>query len=403
MRPEYKAFHQAIDKIRQDYNKYKDLLKDKRMSHAERLIIQTYVELRNNNYEKIFSYMKSCSPGEEYINAHKFLVMGIACNNITRFKEASENFELAERLFNVELDSHFLFFLYLNWYYLAINTRDKEKASTVIKEVNNITKALTPRFEALKILINFDFCAKNGDIDLATKMNNELKKVEANLYHADMTALTVIRFNFYVASKDYKKAQKEIFKLKSIRKNQLTENFKYMSSLLNFLLHNKPLYLREIETSRSPYLYTQLKVLKSLESHDFRSAEDSWQTLSSQHPDLYQDEFQYQGGNDLFSQCLSKLLLSAKRHRNQSLDEIIPALQKPDMAIDETLDHLFNNQDLKISKEELFEILYKRSPQSVHDDIKLAKAISRHRKKTGKEIVSSRGYFLYKTSSRLTA
>jgi hypothetical protein len=133
-------------------------------------------------------------------------------------------------------------FKYLNWYYLSINTRDSALSSNIIDKVNQNERPLSPRFEALKILINFDFMAKQGEVKRAQELNQLLKKVEGNFYHADMTAMIVIRFNFYIITEDFKSAQKELAKLKTIRKNQLSENYKYMSSLLIFLLYSKPLY-----------------------------------------------------------------------------------------------------------------------------------------------------------------
>jgi phage regulator Rha-like protein len=67
-------------------------------------------------------------------------------------------------------------------------------------------------------------------------------------------------------------------------------------------------------------LITCFKILKSILNHDFSQAEIHWQKLNKQHPELYQDEFQYKGGNDLFCQCLRKMLLRSKKQQNQPIN-----------------------------------------------------------------------------------
>jgi hypothetical protein len=404
MRSKYKAFHQAIDKLREDYNKHRGLLKDKRVTQAERLILKSYIEIRNNNYQKVFEYLKNCHPTEKYFKAHKNLVMGIAYNNITNYEDSTSCFMSAEQQFDHNVDIHFVFFLYLNWYYLASNTRNLVLSKQIITKVNKISAQLSLRFEALRVLINFDFLSQNGEVRAAIKKNNELKKIEHNLYHADQTSLIVMRFNFYVSIQDFLSAKQELSNLKSLRKNQLTENYKYMSSLLKFLMHDEPLYIREIEIKRTTYLYQQIKVLKLILNHDLNAAQTTWNNLANKYPKLYQDEFQYHGGNDLFNHSLKKVLILHKQYSNKPSHEInFDATKKSSLTTNDLLGEIFSDQDLIISKDDLFKLLYKREAMTLSDDNKLAKVISRYRKKTDKNIRSKNGYFQYKTISEKSA
>ena len=386
MRPLYKAFHEAFDLLRKDFIKNKKYLYDKRITFSERQILKSYVALRNNKFSDVFELMDNCTPQNDYFEAHKALVLGIAYNNASNFSSSSLNFEKAQKLFDKELDGYFLFYLYLNWYYLATNTANIGFAQNLIEKANRL-EVENKRFVALRELINFDFYANKKDFEMAKIHLSNLKEHKRFLYSTDLSAYLIMSFNFHMFTHQFEMAQKNLNQLKKIRKYQLTENYKFMSSLLNYLVNDSSIYLREIDLKRTPLLNYQAQTIKHLSYGNIPDAIDYWDKLNEMDPKLYQDEFEFLGPQNLFSHCLKKAKQSLKK---------LPQLQLENLSLEEKLNQLFQHESDIYLKKDLFFFLYGQEAQNSKDYNKMSKLISRFRKSYDKNITSAHDSYILK-------
>jgi hypothetical protein len=393
MRPLYKAFHEAFDLLRKDFNKNKKYLNDKRITFAERQILKSYVALRNNKFSEVFELMDSCSTQNDYFEAHKQLVLGISYNNLSLFSESARCFSQSEKLFHKEEDSYFLFYLYLNWYYLATNTVNSKLAEELINKSNSL-EIENNRFIALRELISFDYHANRKDYAKAKKHLNKLKENKRFLYTIDLSAYLIISFNFYMTTDEFDKAQNHLKQLKKIRKYQLTENYKFMSSLMGYLIDDSSIYLREVDLKRTPVLNYQAQTIKHLSYGNVPDALDYWEQLEELDSHLYQDEFDYLGPQNLFFHCLKKAKMNLKK---------LPQLQLEDLSLEDKLHKLFQNVNDIYLKNDLFFLLYGKEAEGAKDFNKLSKLISRFRKSHSKNIVSSHESYIFKDEGQKTA
>lgn len=393
MRPQYIAFHEAFDLLRKDYNKNKKYLNDKRVTFSERQILRSYIALRNNKFDETLDLMSNCTPQNDYFEGHKNLVMGIAYNNISEFKKSKVHFELSESQFDKEQDSYFLFYLYLNWYYLATNTADSDLAQSLIDKTQ-VLELKSKRFMVLRDLIHFDFYSNLKDYEKAKDYLTKVKDNKRFLYAADIGPYLIMSFNYYMFTEQFSDGEKVIEQLKKIRKYQLTENFKFMSSLMGYLLHDKSIYLREEDLDRTKVLNFQAQTVKYLSYGNIPDAIDFWDKLTEMNPKIYQDEFEYHGPGNLFSHCLKKAKFSVKKIPEQKLEGL---------GLEDKLNTLFVKDGDLYLKEDLFFLLYGVEAQSSKDLNKLSKLISRFRKKSCKNIITSHNSYVFKEITKKSA
>lgn len=392
MRQEYKAFHEAFDLLRKDFVKNKKYLNDKRITFSERQILKSYIAIRNNKYIEAFELLENCSPPNDYFNAHKFLILGIAHNNLSHFRMSKEYFEKCEKLFQPEHDSYFMFYLYLNWYYMASNTYDIETSKVLIEKVDRL-EIFNKRFLALKTLMHLNYYTNIKEFEHAKSYLDKFKTQKRFLYSTDISASMIICFNYYMFSEQYGHARKIISQLKKLRKYHLTENYKFQSALMDYLTDDSPIYLRHEDLKRTDTLNYQAQIIKNLSYGNISKAHMYWKRLSQKNPSLYldEDEFEYKGPPNLFYQCLKKAKKTLKKN---------PAMHLEGLSIEQKLNELFKSVNDTYLKDDLYFILYNEKVELHKDYNKLSKVISRFKKSSGKNICSSHQSYIFKDSDK---
>lgn len=133
---EQKTFHAILLRFTSHPEKAKDGLKDKRLTKAEKDILQGYLLIRDNkNSEVIKLFSSHTTNPSDYVEAQKNLLLGIAYNNLSQFALSLQYYEAAAQSFNHEFTDHFYFMTRINLYWAYYNLKDKEKMKEEISEI----------------------------------------------------------------------------------------------------------------------------------------------------------------------------------------------------------------------------------------------------------------------------
>jgi hypothetical protein len=124
-----------------------------------------------------------------------------------------------------------------------------------------------------------------------------------------------------------------------------------MKNLLEHIAEKKPLYIYEHDFKDYPELHYQLEVIKALSRSDIKRAEDFWSKLALHNPEIYQENFSYLGGLNLFSAAL-------KIHKQENSEKINKADLKSIEKPLEKLIYIFEKTSVPIQKAELIDLIW---------------------------------------------
>lgn len=377
------AFHEAFDLLVRDYRKNKKYLEDKRLTYAERLILQAHMLIRNNKHDEVFELLEQCTPSNDYFNAHKNFILGVASINAGEDLKALDLLEQAEEHFNSEYDHYYLFLLYLNCYTCGLNLSDKAVAQKYFDKLSQLG-AKTDRQEVLLRETEFDHAILMADTAKALKLKEKLDQDKVSMSPSDLPHYIINCFHLGMQLENFTLAINAMNELKVLKKFHRSENYKFMHSLISYLLEDAPIYLREEDLSNVAILNYQVQCIKLLSQGDAVGAYAYWQKLQELNPHIYQGEFDFQGNKCLFSLCLKKSLRQTKQQRIQ-----VPQ----DLTMFEKLDFIFENSNGVISKEELFQLLWNKELYDKADLQKLSRLIYKYRKSANFEIKTHHGSY----------
>lgn len=370
----YIAFHDAFDLIIRDYRKYKKNLEDKRLTHAEKLILQAHLLVRNNKNTEVFPLLDQCTPSNEYFGAHKDLVIGMAYLNTGQSQKALEVLENCESHFLPDIDHYFLFLLYRNCYTCALNLYNIPVAEEYFKLLMELGFK-TPREERILKLTSFHHAILLEDAEKANTLKQELDRLKTEMSQSELPAYLINCFHLSMLKEDFKLAIEVMNEIKTLKKFHQSENYKFMHELTGYLMQDKPIYLREEDMSEMHNLNYQVQCIKALSGGDVQLAFAYWTKLQELNPQIYVDEFDYRGNKNLFALCLRKALCQTKQQRME-----VPQ----DLSMFEKLDFIFANCNGVISKEELINLLWNQELYDKADLQKLSRLIYKYRKSTSK-------------------
>lgn len=371
MREFYKAFNEAFFALKENYSKNKKYLKDKRLTKAEAKILKAYTDLRFNKYQDIFETLPQMTSSSDYFEAHRNLILGLAYNNTGKYEKALNHFNDAQDYFEPDKDQEYMFHLYTNWYYLSINLNDDSMSKEIINELSKID-VKDKRDALIKKLLTFEFSSRTGHKDEALLQFDEIRENEKDFLPHDKSAYHTIAFNFFVYQSDFQNAHKELSKLRMIKNYQLTENYKYIKSLLDYIINDKSIYARFLDFERTKILGNEIMCIKSLSYGDYDEANGYWKSLMHAKPKVYLDNFQVNSSKNLFYHALRKALSNSSRKIELYFDS--------KLSINQRITLIFKQYPI-ILKSDLFKLLYEREMTKLGDGNKLSQAISRYKKK----------------------
>jgi len=389
-----KTFYNALMEASLSPEKAKKCLLDKRLTNSEKKIFEGFLLIRNNRNSEgtilLKSLSVSCFP---FVEAQRNLLIGLSLNNQSYFIEAEEFLWKAIPAFK-ELDSHYFQFMgYFNLCMICLATNQLQKMPALIQQMESIT--IENKVQILRLLrCKFNYFTEVNDKENALEMLCNLEPLKATMPESDIISHLVCEFMFFVTLEDFTKCKTILVEMKKYRKFHLTENFNFMKLMLNHLTSNSPIYLSGGEFATVPILFHQLKLIHAFEENNEAEALLHWSRLEAILPDVFKNNFHYDGTKCLFSLCLKKHLVSRAAPLTVIKDESLNYL--------DILLNLLVSSPGPLSKSYVYEFVWGDLPKDKDDLRRLSRLISRIRTEKGIEISSRKGtYFLEKSVKKI--
>ena len=122
-----KAFYRILFELGHSPHKAKKLMADKRLSHVEKKIIDGHLLVRNNKNQETIELLSKIAPSPmPFVESQRLLLLGVALNNLSRFKDAEINLRAAGDILKT-LNAHsYLFTAYFNLFLTHYNLGNTE-------------------------------------------------------------------------------------------------------------------------------------------------------------------------------------------------------------------------------------------------------------------------------------
>lgn len=388
-----KAFVAVLLQFSKNPKQAKRLSHDKRLSFAEKSIIQAFFLLRDNKLSEVLKCLEMVKGKlDPVVQTQKDLLMGMALNNLSRHQEAISFIEKSIngiQLLAIPELGYFKFIALHNLFVIYLNKKDEKNLTRVFKQI----KSYSPQTDRELILImrcQFNYCTFLNKYAEAKAVLEEIHHYKDKMLESDIAAHLLNQFDFHIKLKKFTKAQDTLDEMKSYRKYQLTANYNFMKILLNHHQQKTPVHFDQRDFKDYPLLQSQIMTIKALAERDHATANCHWVNLQRLDPHTYQDDFSYQGDECLFSLCLNHHLKLMNKH---SLIPITSAQGK--------LKHLktiLELAEIPVGKIELYQMIWGEEPDK-EELKKLAKNIYRLRIQHGLNIKLKHGcYFIEKES-----
>lgn len=380
-----KTFLEALKLVHSDAKKAKKYLSDKRLTIAEKKILQCWFDLKNCEHQKIIEDLKTVITESDLVESQKCLILGLTYNNMGNPQAATEFLEEAfVSLEKYPLPEHQFICAY-NHFIISYNLNHAQKMKQGLK----IMEKLSHQGINERQLLCFEQCKFNDftfreKYDEAKKILAFLESKKEVMAEAVVMAHLISKFIFYLKQGLYSDCEICLEEMKQYRLFRDTPNFLYMRLMLSHLKNDTPLYFYEKDFKQSAVLFIQLKVIKCLEESHPQEALVHWNELKRIDPQNYGDHFKYLGQTSLMSLCLEK-------HKNKlHLEQIKKPSSKNKV---EALLELLSNSPAPIPKDVLFQSLWGREMLERSDDEKLKNLIYYARKSKDHNIIFRKGCY----------
>lgn len=382
-----KTFDRFLREMNQAPQKLNQWLEDKRLTQLEKKIILGHSYIRNNQNQKVIEELSIIPDSEiEFVNAHKYLLLGIASNNLSHFKEAQQYLASAtESMETLELH-YYSFVSTFNQFMLFSNLRNHNGMKDVITKMRLIP--LETKMQELRLLrCEFIYADETDQNELAFKHLKEIHRFKIDMVESDLISHLVAEFMFYIKLENFELAKATLTSMKAHRKFQLSENYNFMKKLLDHYMENAPIYAYDEDFKKTPMLLYQLKVIQALESRELDEAQKYWNELQNIMPSVYVNNFEYKDTKCLFSLCLEKHKI--KKVKTASVTKSDDQYKIPKLIA------LLKSSNVPLSKGHLFELLWGEPPQDKEELQRLTRLVYKARQSGQLDIQSRKGtYFI---------
>ncbi|MFZ4713837.1 MAG: hypothetical protein ACOYL6_09010 [Bacteriovoracaceae bacterium] len=388
----YKAFQEALTYANSDAFKLNKFLQDKRLTQGEKKIIEGYSFLRECKFNEILDLMDEITTNEIWVSAHKNLLTGITYNNKADCYKAISFLKKALEDFTVIQDPIYLFSCHYNLFYTYLNLKMFDQLPIELDNMDQY-KHVEEHYPFVIMRSRFNLMISLERYKEATSIMNLLDRSFDQLHQGLKANYLIDKFTFLVATNKLEKANAIISELKKYRAFYLTANYKFMRSLMDYVLEDKRLYLYDKDFQGTPILHQQVKVILYLDQNDQFSAAKAWRVLQQMNPNVYQGNFDYKGNPCLFSLALKKV-----PHLKEKKFNVVMSKDKEKM-----IKNLFHDETVIISKEELYMCIWGVEAESKENFSKLAQLIYRTNKRFSLNIKSKKGNFLLANKEKKAA
>lgn len=370
----FPTFVKNYDLIIKNFKHHKRYLADKRLTQTEKKILQAHCDIRNNENRKAIEQLSQITENNEYLRGVIALLTGVAQNNLSFFHQSIDKFKEAKEIFK-KYESKYLFRSLINLYICNLNLFKLDEMKIAYNEMSELK--LNKSDELIFKRIEFNFYVHSEDYEVAYSLLDHLFECFDDFKSSIKPAFLIDVFNLGIKSDNIQLAYKALDQIKTIKKFHLTENYKFMKALLDYIDSDQMIYITPSQLKKVPLLQNQLMCIKYLAAGDRSSALDHWKELQKSTPETYLDNFELLMPKSLFSIALAK----ANAKRSKWTFEIHNRMSKV-----QKLDTIFHHLEDPIKKADLYRLIYEEEARDKEDLLKLSKLISKYRKKSPLEI-----------------
>lgn len=350
------------------------------LSLTEKKLLKAFYLYHKNKKNECLELVKTAPITDKFLEGVRLYLIGLCYNQFCHYFYAIENLERSIQNFVKAKETEFI----LNPLCLLANVygnrREIKKMADCLDHIKEY-----PAKTDLRILQVFyvEICYYNVT-DQLIKAEQLFKRVEAmnnGEFEIFRPYFLVVMFMLYTKEKDYQKCYKILEQYKDISGHVVKANYAYMKLLLDHLSNGKTLYIYDKEFLEFPEMHHQLEVIRAFQMGDLKAAQNAWAKLSKHNPELYKDNFHFNGDRTLFYQ----VLLTYQGYF-QSTQITSSMLEKYETQI-EKLDFIFSSSLSPLSKSELIRLIWNEEV-SESTSARLRKLISTYSKKYGHEVKS---------------
>jgi hypothetical protein len=362
-----KAFIHYLERMGRDKNVFENAKNDARLSQVEQKIIRAWNLLRTSECKKILEMTESM-PQDLLIRSQMLLVRGIALHNSGAMKDSISIFEESLELMKSLDLRRMKFIAYFNLFNACQNLKWDHRLSEVFQKwllvpVIDLNEEIALKRCQLRMFFSLnDLTQAEEVVSWLEGHIEEMSELNRLNFHIDL-------FDLYVKKRDFQSCSHLLNKLKKFRSYHYGAHYKYLKSLVDYHLNDKPFYIYERDFEGNIVLFYKLSVLKFLEEKNISQATYFWDQLHDINPDLYKKGFECKGEDNLFSLALEKLLTkSASPH--------LDVKNKGDMTKGQlVLEILLHHSP--VAKEKLYELVWGKEAGAKSDLAKLQLIIFR--------------------------
>ncbi len=383
-----KTFYKVITELYLLSKSDKDVFSDKRLTRTEKKILEGYLLIRTNQNQEAYYLMRDLpATGLPYVDAQRLLLIGLALNNLSHFKDAETSLLLAAEEFQKLEADVCLFVAYTNLFFLYFNLQNENSMNSIMLKLNQLPIE-TDVQKARLLRCQFTYEMQMDNFAMGSEFLLMLAPLKHLLPSSDVIAHLICEFMFYIKQEKFSDCYRLLDEMKSHRSFHLSENFNFMKKLLDHLVLESPIYLTNLKEYEITFLWHQLKVIDALEQGELDLAREHWDKLSKIMPNTFLPNFNFKGKKCIFSLCLDKhqKILEQSNPRELSLPTDSSHINK--------LMHVLSNSPGTITKGHLFELIWGFPPRDKGDMQKLARLVYEAKNRKGLKISSRKNSYV---------
>ena len=367
----------------------KKWMKDRRLTIAEKKILNSHLLIRDNRYSDAIKELQSITNIDiDFVNDHKHLLLGICYNNTGKYAEGYDDLKKAAKGFQEDSQSYHLFTTLFNLINNLGNLGRVPEMRDIIQKMEELS--ISGKLQEIRLLRSqFIYASESNNFPESQILLPKIHKLKGEMPESELGAQLICEFIFHIKIEDFDSAKMVLAQMKHHRKFMVSENFHFMNKLLNHLQTDDTLYIYEREfPSPESVLFRQIKVIEALHAQELDEASKHWCFLQEKYGKTsYRDDFKWSGEKCLFSLCLEKHLNKPK------VDKVVLKIVAGDGPKYQMAYEVLKNAQTPVRSEELYEILYGDLIESKDDLRKLALLMINIRKHYAVQIISRKGTY----------
>lgn len=385
-----KTFIEALNYVNSKPERLKHYLKDKRLTRSEKMILQAWLDLRDNKFDDVINALEKLDTRDNaIIQSQRDFLLGTTYNNrgqshraICLLKNAVhllESFPLRLQHFVVRIN---LFTAYYNYKDL----KGMQKTLLELKAFHDLNKS-----EQINLLSCwYSYYSFQDQMEKGHETLEELGVLKSSMTDHQEVNFYLDQFDYYLKTDSHQEAEAVLEDLRHCRKYYTKANYKFMKSLLDHLLYDKPIYAYDREFHEGTQLWYQLKVIKAFEENSAEEATTNWKKLMQLNQSIYGENFSYSGNKCLFSLCLDKY---GEKHLIKNNTLSLSSTPLPEVK-EEALIFLLKESPVPLKRDELYERLWGTPVQDKNDLKRLTQMVSWLRKTKNIKISVRKGCYI---------